>query len=351
MINDYIKKLIFVLLLILILYLTYLALPFAVEIGRFILRIIVPFLFAFAVAFILQPVVVFVQRFIKNRIIAVLVVLLLFVGLVFLAGYLISPYLIRELKVLIENLPKIMHDLEIAVDSFADRLDFLPDNYRPTFENLNTFLSGYLADLANLPNVILDKFFKYAGLLVVIPMTIIYFLIDYEKILCKLRDYLIAHNREHCRNYLGEMHKVLSSYVRGTFLVMVILFVVCSIVFMILDLDFALFFAIVCAITNVIPYLGPYLGAVFPVLYALITSPTKALIVAGCIFIIQNIESNILTPYINSKRIKTHPLIGIMFLLAFERIFGFLGMIFATPVLAIIRITLKYYNPFKKKAV
>lgn len=351
MINDYIKKLIFVLLLILIIYLTYLALPFAIAIGKFILRIIVPFLFSFAIAFILQPVVVFFQKFIKNRICAVLIVLLLFTGLLFLAGYIISPYLIKEIKNLIENLPKIMDDLQKAVDNFADHLDFLPDSYRPTFENLNIFLAKYLGDLANIPNLILDKFFKYASLLVVIPMTIIYFLIDYEKILCKLRDYLIEHNRIHCRNYLGEMHQVLSSYVRGTFLVMVILFVVSAIVFMILDLDFAIFFAIICAITNVIPYLGPYLGAAFPVLYALISSPTKALIVALCVFIIQNIESNILTPYINSKRIKTHPLIGIMFLLAFGYIFGFVGMIFATPVLAIIRITLKYYNPFKKKTV
>ncbi|NLD25800.1 MAG: hypothetical protein GX661_00395, partial [Acholeplasmataceae bacterium] len=81
MINDYIKKLIFVLLLILIIYLTYLALPFAIAIGKFILRIIVPFLFSFAIAFILQPVVVFFQKFIKNRICAVLIVLLLFTGL------------------------------------------------------------------------------------------------------------------------------------------------------------------------------------------------------------------------------------------------------------------------------
>ncbi|MDD4000432.1 MAG: AI-2E family transporter, partial [Bacilli bacterium] len=115
--------------------------------------------------------------------------------------------------------------------------------------------------------------------------------------------------------------------------------------------DFAIFFAIIIAITNVIPYLGPYIGAVFPVLYALLTSPSKALVVALAIFLVQQIESNFLTPYINSKRIKTHPLIGILFLLFYGNLFGIIGMIFATPVLAIIRITLKYYNPFKKNAV
>ena len=111
------------------------------------------------------------------------------------------------------------------------------------------------------------------------------------------------------------------------------------------------FIAIIIAFTNVIPYLGPYIGAVFPVLYALIESPTKALFVIIAIFIVQNIESNFLTPYINSKMIKTHPLIVILTLIVFGYLFGILGMIFAVPILAIIRITLKYYNPFFKKAV
>lgn len=351
MINNSIKKLILILLLILILYLTYLALPFAIILGKFILKLILPFIFSFGIAFILQPVVSFVQRFVKNRIAAVLLVVALFIGLLTLLGYLVTPHLVREVKVLIENLPKILKDIETMVDNFAERLDFLPVDYRPTFENINAFLEERLKHLTNLPNDILDKFITYSGLIVVIPMTTIYFLIDYEKILCSFRNYLIEKNKIKFKDYLGEMHQTLASYVRGTFLVMVILIFVCTIIFIFLDLDFALFFAIIIAVTNIIPYLGPYLGAVFPVLYALIISPSKALVVALAIFLVQQVESNILSPYINSKRIKVHPLIGIFFLLFFGSIFGLLGMIFATPVLAIIRITLKYYNPFRKKTV
>jgi predicted PurR-regulated permease PerM len=78
-------------------------------------------------------------------------------------------------------------------------------------------LEGRLNNLADLPNEILDKFITYSGLLVVIPMTIIYFLIDYEKILCGLRNYLIEKNKIRFKNYLGELHKVLASYVRAHF--------------------------------------------------------------------------------------------------------------------------------------
>jgi predicted PurR-regulated permease PerM len=328
-----------------------LALPFAIEIGKFILKLLLPFIFSFGIAFILQPVVVFVQRFVKKRGLAVIIVVATFIGIITLLGYLITPHLIRELKVLIKNLPSILEDIESTVNNFADRLDFLPVDYRPTFENLNAFLQTRLLNLASLPNELLDKFFAYSGLLVVIPMTIIYFLIDYEKILCGLRNYLTEKGKIHLKDYLGELHQVIASYIRGTFLVMVILVFVCTALFLFLDLDFAIFFAIIIAITNIIPYLGPYLGAIFPVLYALIISPAKALMVALAIFLVQQVESNFLTPYINSKRIKTHPLIGILFLLFFGNLFGIIGMIFATPVLAVIRITLKYYNPFTKKTV
>ena len=140
MIYERIKKLIFILLLILILYLTYLALPFAIIIGKFILKIILPFVFSFGIAFILQPVVGFAQRFLKKRVVAVLAVVGLFLGLSALLIYLITPHLVREVKVLLRNLPEIMKEIETMVDNFAERLDFLPVDYRQTFENINLFL-------------------------------------------------------------------------------------------------------------------------------------------------------------------------------------------------------------------
>lgn len=351
MINESIKKLIFILLLILLLYLTYLALPFAIILLKFIFKLILPFIFSFGVAFILQPVVAFTMRFVKRRGIAVLLVVTAFLGLIALMVYLITPHLVREVRVLLSRLPEILKEIEEMIDRFAERFDFLPVDWRPTFQNINLFLEERLKNFTNLPNLILDKFIAYSGLIVVIPMTTIYFLIDYERILCGFRNYLVAKNKLHLKNYLGELHQTLASYVRGAFLVMVILIIVCTLIFMFLNLDFALFFAIIIAVTNVIPYLGPYLGAVFPVLYALIISPSKALAVGLAIFLIQQVESNFLSPYISSKRIKVHPLIGIFFLLLFGNLFGLLGLLFATPTLAILRITLKYYNPFRKKTV
>ncbi|HHZ17765.1 MAG TPA: AI-2E family transporter [Acholeplasmataceae bacterium] len=347
--NNHIKKLIFILLLMLTVYVTYLAAPFIIMILRFAFFLLMPFLIAFTIAFILQPLVSAIQIRVKKRWLAVVTVVAIFVAATVLIVSSILPYLMQEIRILVEKMPEITAQIEEACDRFAQKFDFLPDNYRPTFRNISAFFSRYMKSLSSLPGIIVDKFLNYVSYLVLVPMILIYFLIDYEKILCAIRQRLIDTGRIHFKNYLGELNQTISAYVRGSFLVMVILTVVCTTIFLIIGLDFAVFFASVIAITNVIPYLGPYIGAAFPVLYALISSPRRALMIALIIFIIQQLENHFLSPYIHSRRIKTHPLIVILFLLLFGRVFGILGMIFAVPVLAIVRITLKYYPPFKKR--
>jgi len=332
-------------------YITYLAIPFVLVILRFIFYLLIPFLIAFTIAFILQPLVVAIQNKVKKRGLAVIIVVAAFIVLATLTVSAVLPYLMREIRVLVEKMPEIMTQLEEICNKFAQKFDFLPDSYRPTFNNISAFFNRHLKNLSSLPGKIIEKFISYVSYLVLVPMILIYFLIDYEKILCTFRQYLIDTGRIHFKNYLGELNQTISSYVRGAFLVMTILTVVCTIIFLIIGLDFALFFAVIIAVTNVIPYLGPYIGAAFPVLYALISSPTRAITIAIIIFTIQQLENNFLSPYIHSRRIKTHPLIVILFLLLFGYLFGILGMIFAVPVLAIVRITFKYYYPFKKRTV
>ena len=332
-------------------YITYLAVPFILVILRFIFRLLIPFLIAFTIAFILQPLVAVIQKKVKKRGLAVIIIVVSFLVITVLITSQILPYLMREIRVLAEKMPDILTELEELCNNFAQKFDFLPDNYRPTFKNINAFISKYLQNLSTLPGRIFDKVLSYVSYLVLVPMILIYFLIDYERILSSFRQYLIDTDRIHFKNYLGELNQTISSYVRGAFLVMIILTAVSTIIFLIIGLDFAIFFGIIIAVTNIIPYLGPYIGAAFPVSYALLTSPTKALTVAIIIYFIQLMENNFLSPYIHSRRIKTHPLIVILFLLLFGYLFGILGMVFAVPVLAIIRITIKYYYPHQKRTV
>ena len=341
--NKYIKKTILFLLTVLSIYVFILTIPFIKKILIFILKVLVPFIISFVLAFILQPLVAFFQKYLKKRSFAVtVVIIILLVTIIFLLKTTI-PYSIKEIKLLIKNFPEILEELEAMVNKFDSKFDFLPIDYQPTFENINDFLSQYVSKISSFPQIIFNKLLSYISVIVIIPMLLVYLLLDYEKVLCSIRDYLVKNEKIKFKDYLGELNQKMSSYFRATFLVMLILIIVCSSSFLIIDLSYPLFFACIIAITNIIPYVGPYIGGAFPVVFALLSSPKKALIVLLIVFIVQLIESNFLTPYIQSKKTDNHPLLVILFLLIFEKLFGIIGMLIAIPALTIIKTTLKYY--------
>lgn len=341
--NKYIKKTILFLLTVLSIYVFILTVPFIKKVVIFILKVLVPFIVSFVLAFILQPLVVFFQKYLKKRSLAVTVVLVILLAIIIFLLKTTIPYSIKEIKLLIKNFPDILEELEVMVNKFANKFDFLPIDYQPTFENINNFLSQYISKISSLPQIVFNKFLSYISVVVIIPMLLIYLLLDYEKILCNIREFLTKREKINFRNYLGELNQKMSSYFRATFLVMLILIIVCSSCFLIIDLSYPLFFACIIAITNIIPYVGPYIGGAFPVIFALLSSPKKAVVVLIIVFIVQLIESNFLTPYIQSKKTDNHPLLVILFLLIFEKLFGIIGMLIAIPILTIIKTTLKYY--------
>jgi len=343
LINDYIKKLILVLLLVVTAYVFFLLLPYLATIFRFVIKIITPFIIAFAIAFILQPIVCFFNKKGLSRGLSVAVVLLIFVAAVILTLVLTVPHLVTELKLLIAKVPDILEDIKGILDDFAKLFKFLPEKYQPNYENVNGFLSKYMSKLGNIPENILNKLTSILSTLVLVPMILIYFLLDYEKILCALRNYLIKNNKIRFKNYLADLNKIMGSYFRGVFLVMIILTIAFSIAFFIIDLEFAIFFGLIIGITNIIPYVGSYIGGAFPFVFALAESPQKAFTVLAISVVFQTLESDLLSPYIHSKRVKIHPLIVLFTLIVFGSLFGIFGMMVAVPILSMIKITLKHY--------
>lgn len=349
MLNERIKKLIYILLLTIIAYIVVLLLPIISKVLTYLFSLLIPFLIAFVLAFILQPIVEFFKRRGLKRPLAVAVVVVLFLAIIVITITTSVPYLFKEITTLIESIPNIVNELEEITNNFAKKFSFLPADYQPTFDNISYYLTDKLNNLSHIPEKIINRLFSYISIVVLVPMLTIYFLLDYERIFCYIRNRLIEHDKIHFRNYLGELNKTMSSYFRGMFLVMIIFSMVATTVFLFIGLDFALFFGIIIGVTNVIPYLGPYLGAAFPIVYALIDSPQRAILIALICYIMQFLETNFLTPYVHSRNLKIHPILIILSLILFGNLFGILGMVFAVPSLTIITITLKYYPRRKDK--
>lgn len=345
MINEKTKKLIYYLLLIINLYLLFLIIPKLSNVFNDILSIILPFLIAFALAFILHPLVSLIQKYIKKRWIAVGVVLLFLIIFLFIFVKYILNILLNELDYLSLTMPDLIKELEVLLNNFINSIPFL-EKYHISLQDLidktlnpdsniiqeTLFSSETFSLIVNIGKYIL-----------ITPIILLYLLLDYEKILCSFRNYLIKNNKIKFKNYLGELHKTISSYFRGVLIVMLILFMVFSVVFLILDVENGMIFALIISLTNTIPYVGSWIGTAFPVIYVLLSSKNKAIILLIICIVIQTIEADILTPLIQGKKTQLHPLIIILSLMIFGVLFGFIGMIIAVPLSAIISITLKYY--------
>lgn len=317
--------------------------PSIITIINYMLRLFIPFIIAFCIAYILQPVVLYFQKYMKKRILAVILALVLFAMIVFSTVKLSFPFLIKELKEFIANYDHIITGIEKLVNNFAQKFNFLPVNYQPTFDNLRGMITDYFDNMEIDPLSVISKVIDYASIIVIIPMTLVYFLIDYEKIICYIRNKLIEKNHIRLKNFLGELNRFISQYVKTTFVIMIIMMILSSLALWAVGLDYPLFFGAIIAVTNIIPYLGPYIGGAFPVLYALIDSPQKALIVLVIIVVVQLIETNIISPYLYSRNNELHPILVIMGLVIFGKIFGIIGMIISVPLIGMIRIAIKHY--------
>jgi len=341
--NKVISKLIIILLIVVNVLVIANISNFILNIILFIGKILLPFFLAFVLAYILAPIVKFFEKYLKKRKYAVFITILLIVIILFISIKSIYPFLSKEILKFVDDLPSIIEILKNKINKIENIFSFLPENYKPSLDNIIDALVGILSKV-NIKTVdILKKIFSFITVIIITPVILIYMLNDFENIKEKVKNYLIINKKDKLKNYITDLHVFSYGYVKTTFIVMVIITLLSTITFIVMGLEYPLFFGIIIGITNVIPYIGPYIGGAFPVIYSITNPDINTLYILISIVCIQFIETNFISPYLHSKRSETHPLFVILSLSFFGSLFGVFGMLFAVPLLKFIEITLKYY--------
>lgn len=344
MINEYIKKIVFVLLLSLLAYIFALLFPKISFLFSSIISIILPIIVAFILAFILNPLVIRIQKKVRKRNIAVFIVMLSII--VILGAFLLYTIPIAKKQFLDfqDTIPEIIEYVKQLLNKINEYITKL-FNSKSVLDgiNLEEKLYSFFESFLNIGNKLAKNIIYFISSLFVIPILTVYFLNDYDNICLKIKSFLINKKKERLYNYLSDLSLSMRSYVKGVIIVMFILFVIFTIIFTFLGIPYSLVFALFIAITNIIPYFGSYIGGILPVLFALSDSYSKALITIAFCAVIQILEANIISPMVQKKFNKINPLHSILAILIFGRIFGFIGLIIAIPMVNVIKITLKYY--------
>lgn len=158
--------------------------------------------------------------------------------------------------------------------------------------------------------------------------------------------------REGAEDVLKRIGYTLRSWLIGKICAMIIVAILTAIALYIIGVPFALVLAIIAGLLNFIPNFGPLIAMVPAVLVGFMQGTDTALIIAVVYIGIQVLESNFITPFIQKKLIEIPPALIIIAQVVMGVMTGVLGVILATPVVALIMVLVKalYVEPMEQKA-
>ncbi|WP_174732735.1 AI-2E family transporter [Mesobacillus harenae] len=312
-------------------------------IGVFFSTLFFPILITGFLFFLLNPVVNFLQSKKVPRLVAILIIYVVFTGILVLSIGNLIPAITKQVTALANELPGYADKTLEFFDDFAQSSEF-----RWIMNEQNDLLETAEARLIEFANTLPDRITgsitnilgliaNIAVILVTVPFLLFYMFKDGHKFPNALAKFFPAAYRKQGLIILKETGETLSAYIQGQITVAFAVGTLAFIGYLIIDLPFALVMALIVAFTNIIPYIGPILGGAPAVIVALFDSPTKALLVVIVIVIAQQVEGNVLSPLILGKSLDTHPATIIMLLLAAGNLAGVLGMVLAVPTYAVVK--------------
>lgn len=339
--NKLIYGCLFVILFSVMLFFTIKLFPIYKIIGLVLLKLFLPFIIAGLISYLLYPVIVKIQTYKVNKSIAIISIYLVFFGSIFLLVYYGFPIFVKQLGELSEQLPQMIVMYEEIIYSIYESTSFLPE---VVHDKLNEFIIRIEKTLESQISLILAKLeniFDLVLVLTIIPVLVFYFLKDYEKLHAALLKIVPVKHRQKTNVVLQAVDTSLGNYLRGQFLICMVIIFLTIIVYDLLDLKYALVLAIFMGVMNIIPYFGPIIGTAPAVLLAMTISWKTVIIVLITTIFIQILEGSFLSPYVMGRSVHMHPIMIIFVLLVGAEVGGILGMVIAIPTVTIARTIIK----------
>lgn len=323
-----------------------------------VLKVLSPLFIGFIIAWILNPLVKKMESKGIPRIIGSLIIYGVFVIILLIFIRILIPTFYTQLNELLTNLPEIFAGVETYINNFFDNLSNVKNfdlssvkiNIMETMNNLLTeFTTSLPTSIINLIGTLFSSLLTIGfGLIIGL-----YMLFDFDSINRHLLNLFPKKNRFEISLLITNISTEVRKSVNGTLLVASMVFVGDSIGFAIIGLQAPLLFGFFCGLTDLIPYVGPYIGGAAAVIIGFSQSSITGVMTLIIVVVIQLIENFILQPIVMSKTMKLHPVTIIVGLLIFEHFFGIIGMILATPCIALAKVVYKFfvekYNLFEDK--
>lgn len=260
--------------------------------------------------------------------------------------------LVDDLRVLAEELPEQFAELSIQTISLGPwAIDLSRINLEPIFEQLNSTIQSLLLGTGSLIAAFATSAASALGVLLLVMVIGFYLLLDFENLRNFCLDLVPSSYEDDISQLFDQTGKVWQAFIRGQFILGVVVGAVVAVVLTILGVRFALGLGLIAGLMEFVPIFGPIISGIIAGLVALfqegnwmnLTPWVYMLVILGVFVIIQQIENNILVPRIIGHSLNLNPLVVLLAALAGGILAGVLGLMLAAPTVATMRLWLGYF--------
>jgi len=312
--------------------------------------ILLPFIAAMALAYMLDPVADRLEAMGASRVVATSLILLLFIIVFIFALILVVPILSNQLAGLIQRLPEYVTRLQsLLANSESSWLrDLIGESSSNIRENLDELLkegAGWLSTLLgsiwNSGKALVDVL----ALFVITPIVAFYLLLDWDKMVARIESWLPRDHKSEIKTLGNDINAAIAGFIRGQGTLCLLLGLFYAIGLTLAGLNFGLLIGMFAGLISFIPFVGSILGMVLAGGVALVQfwpDYTWIALVFGIFAAGQFIEGNILQPKLVGSSVGLHPVWLMFSLSAFGVLMGFTGLLIAVPVAAAIGVLVRY---------
>jgi len=321
--------------------------------------VVLPFIGAFLVAYLFSPLVDKLHKIGLPRWLSISAVFIGIGVVITLAFWYLVPLVWEQLMYAKNSIPSGIHwanykflpwlsdsfnlvPMELDVDQIsAAIMEYVQTNY--SADSIQAMIASAILAQSGL------NFIQIGGTVVLIPIIAFYFLLDWDRMLDSFRRLIPRRYEEQTLVIVKECHSVLGAFVKGQFLVMVLLGVVYAMGLQLIGLEVGLIIGMVAGLCSIIPYLGFAVGIIAAVIASLFQFGIDwmQLLLVGVVFMIgQAVEGYILQPFLLGDKIGLSPVAVVFAVLAGAQLGGIFGMLIALPVAAVIVVLLRHAREF-----
>ena len=303
----------------------------------------VPLFFALVVAYLFNPLVRFLESHTPlNRplIAGILMVILVFV-LIFLIGNLL-PYLVDQAKYAADRLPHVLETFSRKAQVLNNYLSKNFPDYLGTIDimdRVERMISLMLTDLSKILGGLFSSIYGFLitlVYLVFIPLFSYYFIKDYGSIRRGLKELIPKRSRGYFTEKIEQLNRILSSFIRGQAIVVLILAFLYSLGLGLIGLPFAILIGIFAGLGDIIPYVGTILGLIASIIigFAHFQDVEKLLLIVLVFALVKGLENWFFYPKIVGHEVGLHFIFVLMSIIIFGQFFGFWGLLVSIPAAA-----------------